>query len=132
MSDNIISIDVIRIERHKPRKCTCDEKDKKFTVDTQNREVTCDCGMVVDPFEALMYLANHYERINNQHKALYEQAQEWKKEKPYSVLFKGLERDYQRGKMLPTCPKCGDSFDFKNISGWRNAEFFRKLEQSRR
>ncbi|WP_239617289.1 hypothetical protein [Cohnella mopanensis] len=46
---NIVQLDTIRIERHKPRKCTCDPYNKKFTVDTVNREVTCRCGLTVDP-----------------------------------------------------------------------------------
>lgn len=130
MSDNIISIDAIRIERHKPRKCVCEEK--RFTVDTRNREITCGCGQVVDPFEAMEYLARHYEMVNEQHKALHAQAQEWRKQKPHSVLFKQLEKEYQRGSYLPSCPVCKSMFDFKDISFWSNAEFYRKLEQSRR
>jgi hypothetical protein len=130
MSDNIISIDTIRIDRKKPRKCVCEER--HFTVDTENREVTCECGVIVDPFEALMYLAEHYERINRQHQALHDQRTEWMKTKPYSVMFKDLERSYQRGTMLPSCPKCEEMFDFKDIHFWSNAEFYRKLEQARR
>jgi hypothetical protein len=80
----------------------------------------------------MSYLANFYERINRQHEALYAQAQEWKKQKPYSVIFKNLERHYQRGTMLPSCPKCEQMFDFKDIKFWSNAEFYRKLELSRR
>lgn len=129
MSDNIVQIDTIRIDRNKPRKCVC--KVRKFTIDTKNREITCDCGMTVDPFEAMEYLARHFETINQQHQMLNQQRQEWLKTKPHSVLFKRLEQDYQRGKMLPTCPKCSQTFDFTEVKGWRNAEFYRKLEQSR-
>lgn len=52
MSD-IVQLDTIRIERQKPRKCTCDPYDKHFTVDKVNREITCGCGLVVDPYEAM-------------------------------------------------------------------------------
>lgn len=127
MSDNILSIDAIRIDRNKPRKCVCE--DVKFSIDTTNRQITCECGFVHDPFEALMHIARHYDEINEQHKRLYEQHVQWKKEKPHSVLFKGLERHYSRGTMLPSCPKCKQMFDFKDIDFWSNAEFYRKLEQ---
>ena len=126
--ENIINIDVLRVNRRVEKKCTCDVK--KYSVDTVNREITCGCGMVVDPFEAMLDLATHYERVNDQHKALHEQSQQWKKEKPYSVIFKGLEQHYGRGTMLPHCPKCEAMFDFKDITFWGNAQFYRKLEQS--
>lgn len=127
MQDNIILLDILRIQRNKPRKCTC--KIRKFTVDTVNREVTCGCGLIVDPFEALLYLATHYEHINEQHKALDDQRKEWIRQKPHSVIFKHLEQQYRRGKMLPFCPKCDSLFDFKEIKSWGNAEFYRKLQQ---
>jgi hypothetical protein len=127
--ENIIQLDDIRIERHKPRKCTCNPDEKKFTVDTVNKEITCQCGMIVDPFEAMEYLATHYERVNREHQRLYDQAQEWTMTKPYSVLFKYLEQRYRRGTMLPSCPKCEQMFDFKDITFWSNADFYRKLEQ---
>jgi len=132
MDGNIIQLDTIRIERHKPRKCTCDPDNKRFTVDTVNKEITCECGLTVDPFDAMEYIAKHYEHINWQHKQLNEQRKQWIKEKPYSVIFKNLERNYSRGTMLPYCPKCDSLFDFKDITSWGNAEFYRKLEQSRR
>jgi hypothetical protein len=34
--------------------------------------------------------------------------------------------------MLPSCPKCEKMFDFKDIKFWSNAEFYHKLELSRR
>jgi hypothetical protein len=128
-SDNIIQIDALRIERNKQRKCTCDPRNKKFTIDTTNREVTCGCGLVVDPFEAMEHLAKYYERINDNHKRLRAQADAWIKEKPYSVLFKRLEVDYQRGKMLPYCPTCKELFDFKDVTSFGNAEFYRKRQR---
>lgn len=124
--DNVVTLDVIRIERDKPRKCTCDPYDLHFTVDTVNKEVTCGCGMVVEPYTAIEYLARHYDRLNDQHKAMNEQRIQWQKEKPHSVLFKSLERDYQRGKMLPCCPRCQQPFDYKEINGHTNAEFYRR------
>ena len=123
---NIVQLDTIRLERHKPRKCTCDPYDKSFTVDKVNREITCGCGLAVDPYEAMEHLAYHYERINDQHKAMDDQRQQWIKEKPYSVLFKELERHYRRGTMLPGCPECGSSFEFNKITSWTNAEYYRK------
>ncbi|MNC34101.1 hypothetical protein D3C75_825180 [compost metagenome] len=126
--DNIVVLDTLRIEHNRPRKCTCDPYNKKFTVDSVNREVTCECGIVVDPFEAMEYLARHYDRINEQHKAMHEQKREWLKEKPHSVLFKKLERSYRRGEMLPSCPICQQTFDFKDVTFFTNARFYRAMK----
>lgn len=127
--DKIIQIDALRIERGITKKCTC--KNRKFAVDTVNREIKCECGIVIDPFEAMSYMATHYERINKQHVSLHEQSKKWIKQKPYSVLFKRLEQDYKKGKMLPYCPKCDQLFDFKDCTAFGNAEFYRKLEQKK-
>lgn len=126
MSEKVITLDVIRIERHKPRKCTCDPYNMHFTVDKVNKEVTCECGMVVDPFDALQNLAEHYERLNDQQERMNEQRKQWLKEKPHSVLFKELERDYRRGTMLPECPRCNQPFDYTEIRGHINADYYRK------
>lgn len=126
MDDNIIQLDVIRIDRNKPRKCTC--KHPKFTLDTKNREVTCGCGMVHDPFEAMLNLAGRHEELNRQQRSLNDQRTQWLKEKPHSVIFKGLERSYRKGTMLPFCPSCGDMIDFKDMMSFGNAEFYRKLK----
>ncbi|ATO50127.1 hypothetical protein P4V86_19340 [Brevibacillus laterosporus] len=126
-SDKLIQLNFIRLERNKERKCTCEFR--KYTVDTVNREITCECGMVVDPFEAMLDMAKHYDHLNYQHRLMEEQRLQWFKEKPHSVLFKNLERSYQKGKMLPYCPSCQQLFDFKDVTGFGNAEFYRKLQK---
>lgn len=128
MDENIIFLDALRIERNQPRKCTCGER--KFTVDTVNREITCSCGITVDPFEAMEHMARNYEQINLRHQQLREQRKQWLKEKPHSVIFKNLERSYKKGTMLPYCPKCDQLFDYKDINSHGNAEFHRRLEEA--
>ena len=124
--DNIVQLDSLRIEWHNKRKCVCEVK--RYVIDKVNREIKCGCGILHDPFEALLDIASGHERINEQHKNLKAQAEQWKKEKPYSVLFKELERGYQRGVMFPYCPSCDGLFDFKDISAWGNADFYRRLK----
>lgn len=121
---NIIQLDAIRIERHQARKCTCEVR--KFTIDTVNREIICGCGLVVDPFEAMIYLGQHFEEINRRQELMDEQRKQWLKEKPYSVIFKRLEQSYSRGKMMPHCPKCNAIFDFKEIVSFSNAMFYKR------
>lgn len=122
--DNLVTLDTLRIERNKPRKCTCGDR-RQYSVDKVNREVTCGCGLVWDAFDALLNVAEHYEEENRNHKHMYEQRNEWLKQKPFSVLFKKLERSYRRGEMLPNCPHCGEIFDYTELNGHTNAMFYR-------
>lgn len=130
--DGIIQLDTIRINRRLERKCTCEPYNKRFTVDTVNREVTCGCGMTVDPFEAMKHLAEYTERMNEQHKAMNEQRRQWAKEKPHSVLFKQLEREYRRGEMLPRCPSCESLIEFDKLAHWVNAKFYLQRKSAER
>lgn len=125
--DNIVVLDIIRIERNRPRKCTC-QGHRNYTVDPVNREIICACGLVVDPFEAMLDLANRYEEIGRKHQALFEQQKEWISQKPHSVLFKRLEQSYRRGTMLPFCPHCNKMFDFNEVVSFGNAEIYKKLK----
>lgn len=131
MDDNIIQLDAIRIERDAPRKCVCKPEERRYIVDTTNREIRCQCGVTHDPFEAMAQLARNHERINERHMALKQQREKWINEKPFGVLFKKLEQRYKRGKMLPYCPKCDQMFDFADIKSFGSAEFYRKLEERR-
>jgi len=88
--------------------------------------------MTHDPFEALVNLAGRHEELNRQQTSLFEQRNQWLKEKPHSVIFKRLEQSYRRGTMLPFCPKCDQLFDFKDVNSFGNAEFYRKLEARKR
>lgn len=129
-NEKVISIDILRINRKVPRKCVCDEHHIKYTVDTENREITCECGIVVDPFEAMEYLARKYDRINESHKALQEQRNSWLRQKPRSIIFKNLEQSDSKGTMLPVCPNCKVPFEFSKVVSFVNAEFFRTRQRS--
>lgn len=133
LPDNIIEIDVLRIKYNAEKKCKCMER--KFTVDYQNKLIYCQCGSLVDPFDAMYYLATHYQRLNEQAKSLLEQRRTIANYKPRMVVFKELESRY-RGKhaMLPECPRCGKGFRFEEIKGWINPMFadgLRKREEAK-
>lgn len=123
--NNLLQLDVLRVERHKPRKCVC--KVRRFTIDTQNREITCGCGIVVDPFDAMCEVGTMHERANEQYKRMYNQMIQWQNEKPRGVMFKEMERMYKKGEMLPRCPSCNEAFDFKDLIRYTNKKFA-KLE----
>lgn len=125
VEENVIHLDTLRLERNKPRKCTCDPNNRRFVIDTTNKQVECGCGLRVDPYEAIEDLAKRHKRLNEQQDQMYAQREQWMKEKPWSVLFKRLEQTYKKGTMLPTCPECGNTFDYKDIKAHTNAHFYK-------
>lgn len=124
LPDKITRIDIFRIERGMRKLCQC--RNPRYEIDTQNHFVTClDCGAIVDPFVAITEIATHYDRLNNQVEALLNQAREIQNYEPHLKVIKEIEQHY-RAKMVPYCPRCGESFDLAEISCWTNRMFLRK------
>lgn len=129
LPDKIKRIDVLRVEYGRKKLCQC--RDPHYTIDYQNKLVWCDdCGAIVDPLEALQYLATHYERLATQTENLLRQRQEIANYKPHLVVIKELERHYRENKfsMVPCCPHCGDPFDLTEIRSWSNRRFLKSKE----
>jgi len=109
LSDNlpekVIPISTLRINRDKNKKCTC--YNRKFEIDTQNREISCqECGAVIDPYDALFDIASHYEQLNEEVTYILEQRKILAKWKPHLVAMRKLEGIYRGSDMLPCCPHC--------------------------
>lgn len=63
MENNIVSFDIVRINRARDKICKCNPA--HYEVDTTNRIVTCqDCGSIVNAFDALVSLAGRYEAMS--------------------------------------------------------------------
>ena len=103
---NIIPISSLRIRRDKDKKCTC--ADHKYDIDPQNKEVSCaGCGTIVQPFDALLDIAYHYEMLTKEAEALLEQRRQILDWKPHLLPLRRVEGIYRSGQMLPCCPHCG-------------------------
>ena len=106
LPDNVIPITTLRINYDKKKKCTC--RDTKFEVDYQNKEVICtECGSVVQPFDAICKLAQHYDRVQAEVRNLLDQRKQILNWKPWLLPVRDIERIYRGGDMLPCCPHCG-------------------------
>jgi len=106
LPDNVIPITTLRIKYDKKKKCTC--RSTKYEVDFQNKEVTCaDCGAIVQPFDAICNLAQHYDRLQSEVRNLLQQRKQIVDWKPWLLSMRKLERTYRGGDMLPCCPHCG-------------------------
>lgn len=125
LPDKIQRIDVLRVEYGKRKLCECLEP--VYEIDAQNRIVTCTkCGAIVDPFEALLEIARHYDRLNKGTAALLEQRRQILDYKPHLLLLREFAEHYGNGRgrnsMVPCCPNCGKPFDLP-IREWCNRAF---------
>ena len=78
MENNIVSFDIVRINRARDKICKCNPA--HYEVDTTNRIVTCqDCGSIVNAFDALVSLAGRYEEIEKTQQRMLSKAQSYAK-----------------------------------------------------
>lgn len=127
LPDKVVDIEILRINRNVGKWCKC--RNRKFTVDPDNRSVYCgECGALVDPFEAIYDVAKSCERLKRETENLLEQRRQIASYKPHLVVFKKLESSYRSKNYLPCCPECGKAFFFEHICSWVN----RELEERRR
>lgn len=91
LPDRITRIDVAKVERAARKMCRC--ADPCYSVDVQNRLIYCAvCGAIVDPFEAMKYIATHYDRVNDAMEKQLEERRQIDSYKPRLVVLKKLEK----------------------------------------
>ncbi|GAA0491122.1 hypothetical protein GCM10008986_16480 [Salinibacillus aidingensis] len=122
LPNKVVEIDQVRINRGIEKICKCDNR--KFMIDTQNRQVNCSsCGAVIDPYDAMYELATNGEKLRNQVEQLLEQRKQIANYKPWLVTIKRLEKQYRGKKMLPNCPRCAEPFYLEEIKRWTGRSF---------
>lgn len=124
LPDKVKRIDILRIERSIEKLCKCLEP--SYTIDHRNKLVYCaECGAIVDPYVALVEVANHYDRLERQVNSLLTQAKKIQNWKPHLKVFKDLQQRYKVNNysMVPVCPHCSKGFDFKDINHWVNRNY---------
>lgn len=127
MSDKVVNIETLIINRRREKNCKCSKP--SYEIDTKNHLVYCQkCLAVIEPFEALVRLAEHIEEINDS----IEYAKSYKNElinyKPYLREAKRYERMMREKDMLPICPKCNHMFNWNEIVSMGNKRFYKEKE----
>jgi len=133
--NKIVDFELLKIKRHMRKICNCENP--QYEVDTNNRTVWCgDCGAWIDPFDAILYIAEHSEKLEKRIDYLCEKEKEacerinnlnkeievLSKKRARLNVFKKLESEY-RNDMVPRCPKCGQIFHFGHITSWGNRKY---------
>ncbi len=128
-----VKLNTFIINRNKEKFCDCYSwfnRIKKgvrpqFTLDTKNRVVTCHhCGVFVDPFDALLTLAEYDEEREEELKKLYEVAREVMNYKPWKKALKRIEKNIGRsGENIPVCPRCKEPFRLEQIKEYKREDW---------
>lgn len=129
LPQKVLKFDIARVNYGRRKICQC--LNPHYEIDVQNRLVVCkDCGAIIDPFDALVDLAKHYERIERWNQAALDQRREIENYKPRLLVIRELEKRYRGQKMIPRCLHCGEPFDLKEIANgsWCSRRF---LEEKR-
>lgn len=127
MENKIVQIDVLKLEYGYQKICKCEKN--HYEIDVKNRLIRCtDCGAIIDPFEALMKIANYFDNVNEQVQSCYRKINELNSYKPYLREAKRYEAMMRKKDMLPICPKCGELFEWRELNSMGNKIFYKKRE----
>lgn len=131
LPDNVKRLEILRVERGMKKLCVC--ANPHFVIDDKNRLVYCECGALVDPFDALKDIADEWEEMTEHTEYLLRTRKEIDNYKPHLVVIKQLAELYRGSRMWPTCPVCKEAFDLKEILSnfWVNPEYVRKKREEK-
>lgn len=132
MTNKIIDFNIMRINKNAQKICRCDPP--AYEIDTTNRLVQCTkCGAYIQPFDALVYLAENIEKYeeeiekyNNEISKIIDKRNEYAKEvntlstKRFRMnVFRNMQNRYMKG-LVPSCPHCERAFDPTEIDSYTN------------
>lgn len=130
---DIVRFDLVKINRGREKLCQC--VPPQLEIDTENRIVSCrKCGAVLDPFEALLKLVEHSEKLMETQNRMQERIKAYREEaeKEYtkmikSRVFREMQNHYNAG-LFPYCPECKKQFDPMRIKEW--SRWLKRTEQN--
>ena len=121
----IINLETLIINRRREKNCKCLKP--HYEIDILNHLVYCQkCMAVVEPFEALVQLARHYEDINDSIKSARKYRQELMNYKPFLKEARRYEQMMRQKNMLPLCPKCNKAFNWNEVIAMTNKRFYKE------
>ncbi len=123
MEHNVISFDLVKINKGKEKICKC--KNPHYELDVVNRLVMCDdCGAILDPFDALYSLAERMKEVEDLQHKMIDKASTYTKmaNEEFGRMiknrrFREMDNNYKRG-LFPFCPNCNTKIDPLKITEW--------------
>ncbi len=121
----ILDFKILSINRNSQRICKCNPP--TYCIDTTNRLIQCTkCNAYIQPFDAMLRIAEIGEELNKEIKRLKEQRNTYADEvaalfnkKIKLNHFRNMQSKYFSG-MLPICPKCEKPFDPTKVTRYTN------------
>lgn len=113
----VVQLDFVRRERNRGLFCKC--KDAAFIIDEENMTVHCqNCDSRIEPFLALLKMADLDQKRNDAMDRLFKQAQELDDYKPHLKVIKMLEGRWKKKELVPLCPSCSEPFLLEELTTW--------------
>lgn len=119
----VISFDLAKINRGKQKICKCNNP--HYEIDTTNRVVMCmDCRAILNPFDALLSLAERMEEVENFQRKMIDKANTYSQianEECTRMIknrkFREMDSNYKKG-LFPYCPNCKEKINPLDITSW--------------
>ena len=125
MSGKVTNIKTLIINRRREKNCECQKP--SYEIDVQNHLVYCEkCMAVIEPFEALIQIAEHIDDINYDIESAIKYKIELMNYKPYLREAKRYEKMMREKEMLPLCPHCHKPFKWNEIVEMINKRFYKE------
>lgn len=127
--ENVVRVTDFLAKKHVPPVCRHD----RIVLDVNNRAVECkDCGKGIEPYEALIALADRTGAFQNRVDAMRKDHHNLAGFVPRLRAVRALEHLWG-GKKLPLCPHCkkGVSAEAMAKMGWVNQRFAEAVEREK-
>lgn len=121
--DGIINFGLLKAEVNRKKLCRC--QDASCTLNVNNRLVICDkCGAIIDPFDALLKIADKNQEWEEYQKKARLRAEQWQQEADRALKlmlrYKNTRRIAENCKdgLCPVCPECKKAIAPERITRW--------------
>ena len=129
-ADNVVQLTDVFKRVYKPKEC----RHARLEVDDNNRRIAClDCEREIDPFEAILVLADKTSEWQTRWDAMRKDWRNLAQYVPRLLAVRELESMWS-GNRLPLCPHCkqGVTAEGLNKMGWVHKAYAEAVQQHKR
>ena len=119
---NILNFSILKLNHDAVKICRCENR--TLEIDTVNRLIRCaTCGVIVDPFDAMVEICNRRDEFRRNIEYLLEQKRRIANYKPHAEIIKSIEKSYTKDNMLPCRPACSEPFLLEELTHWSGRNY---------
>lgn len=129
----VVDIGNMRITRGMTRRPRSSCRHMNIVYDATERRVwCCDCETDVQPFDALVQIAEYFHGEKAMLKRREHEVEQVEKFKARSIAAKAVDVIWRSGKFLPSCPHCHQGLFPEDFKGERTKIIGREFAEARR